>query len=80
MVSYRRSSPHIIIVALTDHAVFVADRSHNIITVKLGDFGLATFAADNLTTLDADETMTYVGTRAFLAPVRLLLSLPCRVV
>jgi serine/threonine protein kinase len=70
MVSYRRSLAHTTSCwVLIDRAVFVAERSQNIITVKLGDFGLAR--------LDEDETMTYVGTGAFLAPVCPLLSLLC---
>jgi serine/threonine protein kinase len=58
-----------IILVLMNLAVFVALRSQGIITVKLGDFGLAR--------LDADGSMTYVGTTAFLAPVCLSISLPC---
>jgi serine/threonine protein kinase len=62
---------HCTILVLIDRAVFVAHRSGNIITVKLGDFGLAR--------VHADESMTYVSTRAYLAPVCLLIPLPCRI-
>jgi hypothetical protein len=52
---------------LTDFVVFITERSHGCITVKLGDFGIATH--------DEDGTQTYVGTADYLAPVSELLVL-----
>lgn len=44
--------------------VFVTKRDKGSIRVKLGDFGIAKF--------ETDGTDTYVGSREFLAPVRLI--------
>jgi hypothetical protein len=53
-------------VVLTDAAVFVKSRYQGHITVKLGDFGIATHDSDG-------RTQTYVGTTPYLAPVSRLL-------
>ena len=42
--------------------VFIAERGEGVISVKLGDFGIAKFQTDG--------TDTYVGSRDYFAPVR----------
>jgi serine/threonine protein kinase len=53
-------------VVLNDAAVFIKSRYQGRITVKLGDFGIATHDSDG-------RTQTYVGTNSYLAPVSRLL-------
>ena len=49
-------------VVLNDATVFVSERCRDRITVKLGDFGIATHDSDG-------RTQTYVGTNLYFAPV-----------